>query len=305
MNGKLSDYLSKFPTLENLLGDWVRKELSRGKQDHCLLYCLNKGEPNWNRIRSLMTGKMDVATCVIVNELQLHHSHLQNLESHLTILVNEPHLDRFLEHLEQPDNFWQGYSEIETAALFKRRFSSIQLEPSLPNCSRVDFAFPFGKKSIYTEVNTPKMGQEFLDALVKHSVPIGGKPKAYNIPDSSDRVKDIILREFEHFDGANVPSLTIYNLNKSEFDGEDVADRLRGTAYAQTLTKKSTGKSSLHWKRKADSVFINDPDLKDLGGIICYKREFNVKGQVSYAPLHLIGIAFPVRDMERLGKAFG
>lgn len=298
----MGNYLSKFPTLEFFLKNWVERELSSKKNEHILLHYLSEGEPNWAKIESLKKGGIDAATCIIIDELQNNHNYLTTLDAYLNIVRNEPHLDKLLEHLKQ--DFWQGYSEIEITALFKQQFNLIELEPKLKNGKSVDFSFVLNKKKIFVEVNTPKMGQKISEVLKKHSVNIRDKPKVFDVPDNTERVKDIILREFDHFNRAEVPSLIIYNLSNSEVHGNDIGDRLLGTAYVEIITDKTTGNSSLNWRRKADTVFINDPDLKNLGGIICYKGAFNIKGQMKFYSLDLISITSPISDMQRIAQSF-
>jgi len=298
------EYLSRFPIIGKFLGECIEKEFASGRKEHPLFHCLSKGEPDWKKIESVKTRKDDMTTFVIVPELRVHHDILVNLDRNMKTLCNKPNFGTILEHLRKSSSFWQGYSEVEAAALFERFFGRIDLEPHLKNRNSVDFAFPMNDKKVYVEVNTPKMGQKFKDALMENAVGIDKQPKAYTPPDSTDRTKDVILAEFEHFKGAEVPSLVLYDFSQCELRGTDLVDRFLGTFYAVIYTDKQTGKSHFESKRKPDSVIINDPDLEYLGGIICYGRDFNIEGQVVYDPLDLIGIAFPIEVMEKIAKPF-
>jgi len=223
------EYLSRFPAIEEFLGECVEKEFASGRKEHPLFHYLCMGEPDWKKIELVKTRKDDPTTFVIVSGLRFHHDTLVNLDRNMKTLCNKPRFGTILEHLRNSSSFWQGYSEIETAALFERFFGRIDLEPHLKNCNSVDFAFSMNDKEIYVEVNTPKMGQKFKDALMENAVGISKQPKAFTPPDSTDKTKDVILAEFEHFKGADVPSLVLYDFSQCELRGTDLVDRFLGT----------------------------------------------------------------------------
>jgi len=296
-------YLSKFPVMRSLLGEWIQKELASGRAEHELICWLQKGEPDREKVARVIKQGINAATVITVDRLTLHHNRLSNLENILSSLRDEPRLNGFLDHLRSPDDFWQGYAEVECAALFKRCFGSVELEPHLPNCKEVEFRFFLKGTPIYVEVAAPKSGQKFEDILAQHIALAGEHPKAFEVPDSRDRVKDAILQQFEHFKGAGILGLVIYNTNGCEFDGRDISDCLLGTSFLGIYTNRMTGESFTRLERKADSVLINDPDLINFGGIICYNREFDLGGKVVYIN-DLIGIAFLISQMKNIGQAF-
>jgi len=295
------DYLGKFPTMKVLLGKWIEKQIS--KEQHPLLRYLLKGEPDWNKINGVKNQGKGADVHIKVDGLQNHHNHLVNLEKCLSALRDEPRISKFLKHLKNPNSFWQGYAEVECTALFKRKFGKVAIEPHLSTCKNVDYNFSLEKKLIFVEVAAPKMGQKFEDVFLKHVRNTKKTVAFFDLPDSRDRVKDAILHQFLHFTNSGVPGLIIYDVSKCEFDGKDVSERLKGTSFLVVYTRKDTGESASQVKRDPDSVLINDPEIENLGGIICYKRDFDLEGRPVYT-VNIIGIVFPIETMREVGQAF-
>lgn len=223
------------------------------------------------------------------------------MERCLAVLYGEQRLERFLSHITLKESFWQGYAEIETTALFKRHFGKAVIEPHLSTCKSVEFTFPFEGMNIFVEVAAPKMGQKFDDILWEHA---GESDVVFvGLPDDRDRVKDAILQQFSHFKNSEVAALIVYNVNECEFDGKDVADRFLGTPHLIIYTNKATGQITTQAGHDADSVLLNDSDLVNLGGIICYKRDFDISGHAVY-DIDLIGVRFPLPLLEKISRAF-
>lgn len=297
----ITKYLTAFPTIRLLLGEWVESQIT-AQIKHPLIQYLQKGEPDWEKIGSVKKGPLDATAYIIIDYLQHHHNHLNNLERCLAILHGEQRLERFLTHLKQKETFWQGYAEIETTALFKQVFGEVMIEPHLPNCKYVEFTFSLGDVSIFVEVAAPKMGQKFEDVLTQYAT-TERKVVFVRLPDDRNRIKDAILQQFSHFNNIDVPALIVYNVNQCEFDGKDIAERFRGTSYLTVYINKDKRETMTRVERDSDSVILNDPDLVNLGGIICYKRNFDINGHVVY-DTDLIGIRFSLDTLREIGRVF-
>jgi len=302
-NKEAIEYLSKFPAIRVLLGKWIEKELSSDKAKHPLIRWLRKSEPNSQAVTCATKQKMSATAVIRADMLTLHHNHLSHLENVLSLLSDESRLKGFLDHLRSPSDFWQGYAEVECAALFKKRFGRVEIEPHLRNCRKVEFRFFLDEAPIYVEVAAPKSGSKFQDVLSQYSAPVGKRPKAFGVPDSRDRVKDAILQQFEHFRGNDILGLIVYNVDECEFDGEDIADRFQGTPILKIYTDMTTGESVTRPGREPDYVLINDPELENFGGVVAYERKFDLNGKVTYET-DLIRIAFSISQMENIGQAF-
>jgi hypothetical protein len=260
--------LSNLPTLEFHLGDWIKENLSSGDVENPILIFI-KGEGNQELCQ-----------------------YIRNLERYLKVLdkdnCGQLQTSTYLEHLVCVDKFWQGYTEIETAALYKKVFEEVELDPKLSNNSIVDFSFCIDGREIFVEASALEKSWKFISNLAKHSERLIPKAKEHKNPESypinrCHRIHGIFSREAKQFRRTNVPSLIIYQLDNTEFNGCHFAECLE------------------------PSVFDSDPDpeLRKIGGIICYKRSWKQQVSFQITPIRIgFNNTFSGNDMEKMSKPF-
>jgi hypothetical protein len=294
--------LQDFPIIMELIGkDWFLSKLKE-KSKHPFIYYLSKGRPNYSKIESLqkqlkeIKDKPDEASIMlIIYELQYHYFVLSHLEQCLKDLKGESRIRRILNHLKNEEDFWRGYSEAEIAALLKKKFGEIELEPQLPNRKYTDVKFKINDKWIFAEVTTPEKGQRFSEIMKKA---IAAK-EAVKLPSSVDRVRTKISEEYDHFrniiDG--VPVILFINTNQCEYDELDIEDALMGNPNFVILTNKKTGEVREYWERDSWTVFDEDKKVELLGGIVSYQRNFTIAGKVVF-DVKIFAISFSKDDIE-------
>jgi len=299
------DTLQDFPVIMELIGkDWFLSKLNEG-QKHPLIFYLSKGRPDHSKIESLQKQLKEIkdkaSIMLIVYELQHHHFVLTHLEQCLSALKEESRIQRILNHLKNEEHFWRGYSEAEVAALLKKKFGEIEIEPQLPNGKSTDIKFKIRNNWIFAEVTTPEKGQKFSEIMEKT---VAAK-EATMLPGSVDRARTKISKEYDHFrnimDG--VPAVIFMNTNQCEYDELDIEDALMGTPKFVITTNKETGEVGGSWIRDSWTVFDEDKKVELLGGIITYQRNFTIAGKVVF-DARIFAISFSRDDIEPLLALF-
>jgi hypothetical protein len=233
--------------------------------------------------------------------LRPYHT-IKHLDRCVGVIASEKKLEVALFHLIDPESYWQGYSEIEVAAYVKKQFGNISLEPLLPRSKSVDMKYVFNDQNYFVEVTAPKSYYKFQEKM-EESAKTG---KAVTLEDATSRASEKILAEVEHFKGIldDFKSIIIMNVNGSEFDGSEIEDSLLSVSKLVVLKDPKTDKF-LGTKVTRDpwTSFQADEDLKKIGLIVTYKRDFALNGTVEISK-KLFVISFSEDDFKPLEKLF-
>lgn len=207
---------------------------------------------------------------------------LKHLDKCLGSIAQEDRLGVSLSHLLDSKSFWQGYSEIEVAAYLKKKFGQITLEPCLKNGKSVDMKYYYNKEDYFVEVTAPKSHHKFI-AKMEESAQTG---QVVTVEDSTSRASEKVLTEVEHFKDIldETKSVIILNVNGSDFDEAEVEDCLLGVSSLAILKNAQTGQFiGTKVTRNPWTAFEADEDLKKIGIVMTYKRDFAVpSGAVAF-----------------------
>jgi hypothetical protein len=172
------------------------------------------------------------------------------------------------------------YSSLLVAAQIKRLFGNIELEPKLPNGKSVDVKFQINSGDIFAEVIAPKESYKYIKKMNESAET--GKVVTLEIP--TERASEKIITELEHFSKIleEVNLLLIINLNDTEIEDIDIEDSILGLSKLVVKTDRETKEVTTDVARDNWKAFMRDNDLRKIGAVICYKRDFAINGNKIY-----------------------
>ena len=300
----LTENIENFPTIKNIITLKKLLELADKNPHGHFVHYLSKSNPNPSKITELLNvikRSQDGAAIFCLGMLIEPYCIMNYLDKFLESIKDEEKLGKYISHLTEPNSFWQGYSEIEVAANIKNVFGKIELEPKLPNGKSVDVKFQLDYKDIFVEITAPKTSKKYLEEMEK-SAETG---QVVELPIPIERASEKIVDEIKHFSQilGDVHSVIIINLNDTDIEDCDIDDAMLGESSLLVQTNKQTGEVKTSVIRKKWSAFNRDPDLEKIGAVICYKRGFNIKGEIKYEKKMFV-MSFDNEKYEPLTKLF-
>jgi len=297
--------VNQFPTIKSKIGTSILISLAKKDAHSPIIYYLTKSIPDESKVQETVKVLQDdpnhIGALVTLDYHLRPHYILNHLDWCLSIIRNENKLDTLLEHLLNPNSFWQGYSEIEVAAYLKVLSGEIELEPKLDDKKSADIKFQLNSESIFAEVTVPKSHYKFIRIMQKSAK----EHKVVELKAPIERASDKILDELKHFANVldKVLSVIIVNLNDTEIEDIDIEEALMGVSKLEVLTNRTTGKTETRVIREKWTAFDLDEKLKKIGAIICYKRNFTLNGDVKFEK-RVFGLSFDVPLCENILKLF-
>ena len=151
------------------------------------------------------------------------------------------------------------------------------------------------------EVTAPKRSKKYIEKM-EESAETG---KAVKLPIPVERASEKIVGEIKHFSKIleDVHSVIIINLNDTEIEDCDIDDSMLGVSSLLVKTNRETREVNPEGIRGKWKAFDRDLDLEKIGAVICYKRSFNVKGEIIYQK-HMFVMSFDKEKYEPLTKLF-
>lgn len=300
---KLKEAISQFPMIEQVIGIDTILNLAQRDSRSPLVYYLKRSLRDEDKVNQLMLdfekNPKHVGVLIALDYYLNCYWTMKHLDRCLSEIKNCGKIDVFIGHLLDSNSFWQGYCEIEVAANVKQTFGEVELEPSLPNGKSVDVKFYLNTNEVFIEVSAPKTGYLYSKALEKAT------EKVVKLPDVKQRAVDRLLEELEHFKGVldRIKSVIVLNLNESDFDDLEIEDLLSGIELRILIAKGAKNISPI-FRREGWTLFESEKDLKKVGAIICYKRNFDVlSGNVIYTK-RIFAISFESREAIGLLRLF-
>lgn len=292
MEDKIEDIkkaLNQFPQIKQVIGEEQIVTLAKKEPTNTLIAYLEKtfiDEKTNQKLQGLLEALKkepnDIGALFILDYYLRPYFTLRHLDNCLGPIAKEPHLGVSLSHLLESKSYWQGYSEIEVASYLKKKFGKIILEPTLKNGKSVDMTYNYNKQDYFVEVTAPKSHYKYLAKMEESAQ----NRKAVKLDDSTPRASEKILTEVEHFKGIldETKSIIILNVNGSEFDETEVEDCLLGISSLAILKNTKTGQfMGTKVVRAPWTAFEADADLKKIGIVMTYKRDFAVpNGAVNF-----------------------
>lgn len=297
--------VNQFPIIKKRID--ISRLLSLADEDKYspIIYYLTKSMPDKQKVQEILKvleeNPNHIGALVALDYLLRPYYILKHLDKCLSIIQDENNLNSFLEHLLNPDSFWQGYSEIEVAAYLKNTFGKIELEPSLGDKKKADIKFSLNSNDVFVEVTTPKRHYKHVKAMQESAK----KHKFVQLEAPVERASDKILEELKHFADVldKVLSVIVINLNNTEIEDIDIEDALMGVSKLVVLTNRSTGKIETRVLRENWTAFSKDDKLSKVGAIICYRRDFALNGDVVFEK-RIFALSFDEQKCEQLLTLF-
>ena len=303
--GKLEEAISHFPTIKQFIG--IDRILNLAQKDSVspLVYYLERSLYDEDKVKQLMSdfrkNPRHVGVLIILDYYLNYYWTMKHLDHCLSEIKDCPKIDVFIRHLLDSNSFWQGYCEVEVAANVKQTFGKVELEPLMPNGKSVDVKFYLNSDEVFVEVSAPKTGDLYRKALEKAT------GRVVKLPDVKQRAVDRLLDELEHFKGIldEIKSVIVLNLNESDFDDLEIEDILSGIELRLLVEKSAKNLSaSPTIMRNGWTLFESEPDLRKVGAVICYKRNFDIlSGNIIYTK-RIFAISFESKETTELSMLF-
>lgn len=271
---------TNFKKLPNLAGfmnpGWLPRMRTQSNTTHPLILLLWRAEPDMKKVNTkleLARQENDILRksliLLSVKALLTPSCCLIHLDSMLgAIDSRDPRKLSYKQSLENSEDFWPTYREIECAGLLSSKFK-IQLKPKLGG-NELDIKLLLNGESVLVEVRSTQTSSK-----LEHSVdPIF----------LANRVPGILTTEADQIAALppddKTPCLVILECSGSDIDEHDTANAVLGSLAVRFAVQEPNIPS---WTiRQPDEIHHREPQTDCISAVLMYKCDFDSDDQPHY-----------------------